>query len=95
MLVIGHADLTIMLSPAVNSSSLEDKFYDFRVQFGKDVGIRASAGDQDAELKMGLIMLTSKGSNALADTDYHLLEKAASKGNVEAQHLLGHYELMN
>lgn len=83
------------ISPAVNSSPLEDKFFEFSVQFGKEVGICASGGDQDTELKMGLIMLTSKGSNALTDTDYQWLEKAAKKGNLEAQYFLGHYELMN
>lgn len=79
-------------APVVNSSPLEDKFYGFWIQFEKDVGVRARGGDPDAELKAGLIMLAQK-RRPPQTSDYLWLEKAANKGNIEAQYLLGHYEL--
>lgn len=81
-------------APVVNSSLLEDNFDEFSVQFGKEIGIRVRAGDPDAELKVGLIMLSVNAANP-KDSDYQWLEKAANKGNIEAQYLLGYYELMN
>lgn len=81
-------------NPVVRSTAFEDKFYEFSVQFGIEVGIQARLGDKDAELRLGLIMLTVNGSNP-KDSDYQWLENAAKKGNIEAQYYLGHYELVN
>jgi TPR repeat protein len=83
------------LAPRVNTSPLEDKFFEFTVQFGKDIGVKAHQGDQEAELKRELIIWAQKDVRNLNDNDYVGLETLAKKGNVEAQYYLGSYELIN